>query len=145
MGYFVNQYGKDLKVSSFTLILTLLSIISLGSLLNYYVAMKFGIINDGFVLTNKGPIVFIITSMILLLFKKNEERLKRSDIILSISDASFGIYLIHPFLLKITFSLLSRYELNIVLNMLLSFLVVFISSLIIIRIMKRIKYIRAVC
>lgn len=95
-GYFLDKYGDEIKLKNSHLVLFILVLTAAGAGLNYFAAIRLGIIKDYFVLGNTGPLLFAITMFVFLLARKNARSLKESKVISRLSEASFGMYLIHP-------------------------------------------------
>lgn len=95
-GFLVDR-GSILKETSTRLLLSIVLLLSIfGALANYYIATTHGIFSDSLIMSNTGPIVFTITITLFCYLRKVHQESTPSVFIKSVSNASFGIYLIHP-------------------------------------------------
>ena len=95
-GHYLDRYGEVLNISSRRIMVLLAGLVFFGVLLNYCAVVMLGISRDDFAMSNTGPLVFVIALLIFLLARKNAFRLTGHRVVTVISDAAFGIYLIHP-------------------------------------------------
>jgi peptidoglycan/LPS O-acetylase OafA/YrhL len=146
-GYLISKYREKIKIENSVVILTILFLVASGIFLNFYFYKHFNVvIKDGFVLDIGGPFNYLITISIFYAFLTNRKRLLPSKLILSISDASFGIYLLHPFIIY----LLRRIMFNDYLEfgylfMLGSILIVFLVSYFFISLIRKISIAKYIC
>jgi surface polysaccharide O-acyltransferase-like enzyme len=121
------------------------SIILFGVFGNYMSILNFNIIKDYFILDNTGPFVLFITLSIFLIFRKLSPRLPDTLAIRKISDATFGIYLIHPVFIDITDYCLKFYTKNLFLILILQILLTAMLSFITINAIRKYHLIRKFC
>jgi surface polysaccharide O-acyltransferase-like enzyme len=95
-GYYIDVYGDEINISNGIMLLTIFTVTVAGAVLNFYAYSSLGIKRDYLILSNDGPFVFIDTVFIFLFVKKNKMFSNEYEIISQISEASFGIFLIHP-------------------------------------------------
>lgn len=95
-GYYLDRHGERLPLKRTTLLAGIVLIVLAGAALNYDVARKYNVVSDHHVLDSAGFLVFGLSFLVFLLAKKSESILRESRIISIISEASFGMYLIHP-------------------------------------------------
>jgi len=116
----------------------------LGSSLSYLYASRYGIVKDFLVANDAGIFIFIISSSIFYLFSRNRHIFKENWLVSTISDTSFGIYLIHPLFL----AFLNRFLLPIIHNpliyILLASISTFFASIIVLHHARKIKWVRAI-
>lgn len=98
-GYYLSQDISLLKMKNYMIAIIILALSLLGAVLNYLSCEYMHVLKEHFVLLNTGPLTLIITTLVFFLFSKNKEIFKENKLIIALSDASFGIYLIHPFFL----------------------------------------------
>jgi len=99
IGYAIEQYGKFIDIRNSIIAASIFLLATIGSWLNYYAADSLGIVNDYFILNNTGILVFSMSLFVFYLGKNSESAFKKNKIIAKISEASFGMYLIHPLFL----------------------------------------------
>jgi len=145
LGYFIDFYRDRIKVSNFVTVTTIILIISLSSLLNYYSVASLNIIKDYLILNNTSILNFLLTLSIFYLFVNNKEFFKSRKLISNIAAMSFGIYLIHPFCLVIFRKVLSLLTTNITVTMPLLILLTLISSYFITILISKVKFGRLIC
>ena len=93
-GYFLEQVWSK-KINRLVALGAILVLTIIGIVLNYVLAKKFDLVKDSFVLDNSGILVACICVLLFLFFK--ELPATSNLIVRNLSNASFGIYLIHPF------------------------------------------------
>ena len=109
-GYYVDKYAERFNIRSRIMLTIIIAVIICGAVMNYVLAAHFGLIKDYIALGNTGLLVFIMTFMIFLMARKNEYRLPPNKWIIAVSEASFGMYLIHPFFLVLLRGLWPNYQ-----------------------------------
>jgi len=95
-GYLIDRYSDQLKLSSAYMILAILVSLGIGIGMNYGVAAQLGLFKDYLILRNDGVLIYVITFGAFILARRHMAKVKSNTLIGSLSDASFGIYLIHP-------------------------------------------------
>lgn len=143
-GYFIGNYYEKIKVSNKVAVASLLSLLIISIILNYYSA-SYGIIKDSFILSNAGIINFIVTLLIFYLFAKNNNAFKKNNLISNIATASFGIYLIHPFFLTLLKIPVVEFTGDLSLSILILLFLAFTLSFMCISLFRKIKYFRLIC
>ena len=138
LGYYLKNYVKNRNLISYSLIFIGLVITIFGS---YYMTKKNGVFYDYFyeyLCIN----ALMVSIGIFMLFNKIENiNDKIKPLISKLNDCSFGIYLIHPFILDRFRSLgVFNYTINSIIDILLISLSCFILGFIVIYIIKKIKF-----
>jgi surface polysaccharide O-acyltransferase-like enzyme len=98
-GYYISRHISLLRMKYKIIAMAVIILSISGALLNYISYKYLNIIKEDFILYNLGPLTLIITSLIFAFFCKHENSLKENGFVIAVSDASFGIYLVHPFFL----------------------------------------------
>jgi surface polysaccharide O-acyltransferase-like enzyme len=141
-GYFIDRYGNLFKRNISCIVFTFLITI-LGAFLNYYVCYNFETVKDYLILSNTSPMVMIITFSIFL-FARNVLSFEYK-IIHIISNASFGVFLIHPFFLYFTRILFDNLNSSPIQSMSISFFTTLLLSLITITFLRHFRFLRNIC
>lgn len=144
-GYYIDQYIDKLKIKNISILISILLIISLGALTNYFMATTFGLLRESFILKNAGLYVCILTLSIFMLARKNSALLRKNIIISTISEASFGMYLIHPIFIYGIVHNLPNYNAHPTLYMPMVIVLTFFSSLILIIGLRKVRIARIIC
>lgn len=145
MGYYIDKHANRINLGSTAFLATLILLfVVVGAILNFY-AVSSGILQDFFVFNNTALPVFIITALIFLLVKKNDCYFKQSKIITRLSEASFGMYLIHPFYLYFIRELLPNYNQHALLYIPITVIATFMLSYYSILLLRRNAVLRKFC
>lgn len=145
LGYFIDLYCEKISISNRVTILTITVILLISSVLNFYSASSLNVLQDFFILNNTGIFNFILTVSIFYLFVNNRQLFLDNKVISSIATMSFGIYLIHPFILVILRKIISLFVNNAFISLPLLLISTLITSYFIISILSKIKFIKSVC
>ena len=97
LGYYLDKTSYKINLKSFFFITIL--IITIGSITNFLSTIHLHKISDSLFLNNTGMLVFIMSSTIFIYAKNNTTHTSKA--ILTLSDLSFEIYLIHPIFIYI--------------------------------------------
>lgn len=143
-GYYFDKYGENIKIKNSYILITVLVLTILGATLNYYAATSLNIVKDYLVLDNNGPFVFIIASLIFLAARKNTTRLSKIATVSAISEASFGIYLIHPIFIYILVSNLLPHDSTPLLYIPVGIFITTLASLLTVMLIRRFSFMRLV-
>lgn len=95
-GYFLDRHHHRLPLSVFGACVLLLILSVVGIFGNYYYGLASGSFRDYFVLSNTGPLLFLISFLIFFTFRRSVFFMNERIWLLKLSEASFGVYLIHP-------------------------------------------------
>lgn len=113
--------------------------------LNYAACHTFGVISDDFILSDTGPMVFLITAGIFLLARRNRHLFKESPLIRALSGASYGIYLLHPLVIYTVQNYFASYFQHGLLFMPLTFALTLAISFCLIYAMRKLRFGRFLC
>ncbi|TAK91060.1 MAG: acyltransferase [Burkholderiaceae bacterium] len=141
-GHYVDKHHAQIRLSNRAGIACIVLLLASGCLLNYWVAHRFNVVKDSFILSNLGPLVALITMIAFILFIKNATRLPESPLVSAIAASSFGIYLIHPVFLYYFRIWLSPDRINASSYMLLEIFVAFVLSFTAIHCLRKMRYFR---
>jgi len=144
-GYYIDKYNSHIAIKSNLILLFITILILLGAVLNYYFMTSYKIIEDNLMLINTGPMVFLITVLIFSLAKRNTLTLRQNKHILTIAEASFGMYLIHPVFLHILQKKLPIYYSNGLIYLPLTIFLTTLASLFSIILLRKFSIMRKVC
>lgn len=100
-GYYVDKYADQHNLKPSLMFLIIVVLVLFGTGLNYILATKFGVVSDSVVFGNSGFLVFVVTFCTFFIARKSKGLLKDNKLVSAISDASFGMYLIHPLFIDI--------------------------------------------
>jgi surface polysaccharide O-acyltransferase-like enzyme len=95
-GYLIDRYSDQLRLSGSYIVLAILASLGLGIAMNYEVAARLGLFKDYLILGNDGLLIYVITFGVFILARRHMAEVKANKVIGSLSEASFGIYLLHP-------------------------------------------------
>jgi len=144
LGYYLDQFFDKKVIKNRFIILSLVCLFSIGIYLNYYLFITQNILRDSLILGSTGPLVFLISALVFILIRQNAAKLQESRIISSLSESSFGMYLIHPVIIYICVHTLPNYGLNPLLYIPFVTLVTIILSFLMIYFMRKIPIFRFV-
>ena len=111
-GYYIDVYGDYIDAPSPIIGAGILLFTLLGAVLNYYVIHLLGITLDYIVMNTVSPFVFIISLLVFILVRKHSTLFKANMAIVAFSEASFGMYLIHPMFIYVLMHYLPGYYLR---------------------------------
>ena len=95
-GYFLDRYHHRLSMSVVGACAFLFLLMAAGFLGNYYFGVVSGSFKDYLVLSNTGPLLFLISLLVFFIFRRSEIFTRERSWMVKLSEASFGVYLIHP-------------------------------------------------
>lgn len=145
LGYFIDLYSEKINISNAATIFIIGMIVSVSSLLNFYSAVSLHILKDYFILDNTGILNFILTVSIFYLFVNNRRLFSANKLISKIAAMSFGIYLVHPFILVILRKVFSYFVNESFIGIPLLLLSTLIISYLVALGISKVKYIKSVC
>jgi surface polysaccharide O-acyltransferase-like enzyme len=144
MGYIIDQYYHKIKLNKLLVVIALIAVILTGFFVNFYLVAKHNIMKDWLVMANEGVIVFLMALVVFYLFRSGQHIFKENKIIRILSNASFGIYLIHPVFMYFTFHRIPKvYQSNIGF-MFLAIIAVLLASAITVTLLRKFKIFRMV-
>ena len=144
IGNYLYKYIKKNELKKYTLPLSILIVISYGIsiLLNYMFSRRYNMFYNLF-FAYRTPFIIIATFSFFTIIVSNNNK-KISNFIISLSDLSFGVYLIHGIFLDITVKSFIYGSINSLIGIPLFFIIILISSLVSVFILKKIKYIKKI-
>lgn len=144
-GYYIDQYGAKLRVKNIYLVLIIISLTLVGMALNYVSATSLGVVKDYFILDNDRPLVFLIAICIFLLVSRLHVFSHPRKLVERLSDASFGIYLVHPIFIGEFKKWLPSYEVLGLCYIPLVIFLTFVTSFMFIIIIRQNRILRKIC
>jgi surface polysaccharide O-acyltransferase-like enzyme len=144
-GYYLDRYSDHIPLKTGFLSLMIVCIVLSGTVLNYYFMTSFSALEDNLVMTNTGPLVFLITICIFLLAKRNSLKLRQNRFIAIVAEASFGMYLIHPVFLHLLEWQLPSYYANALIFIPVTICVTTFASLFSIILLRKLSFMRIIC
>jgi surface polysaccharide O-acyltransferase-like enzyme len=144
-GYYIDNYSARLPKRNGVIAVSILGLMLAGALLNYYAANSLGIVRDYFAVSETGPLVFLTTCLIFLLVKNLASALVENKFIAAISETTFGIYLIHEIFISAFYENLPDYFSRGLLYIPVVIVMTSILSFIAISLIKKIRFLRAIC
>jgi len=145
LGYYIDKYSTRIPINNGVILASLIILVLTGASLNYYAASAHGIFKDSLIMGSGGPFTFLIAALIFLLARKNASVLKKNTVISTISDASFGMYLIHPVFIYFISHGLPLYYSNGLTYIPLGIISTSLASLLSIIFLRKISFMRKVC
>ncbi len=144
IGNYLYKYIKKNELKKYTLPLSILIVISYGIsiLLNYMFSRRYNMFYNLF-FAYRTPFIIIATFSFFTIIVSNNNK-KISNFIISLSDLSFGVYLIHGIFLDITVKSFIYGSINSLIGIPLFFIIILISSLVSVVILKKIKFIKKI-
>lgn len=144
IGNYLYKYIKKNELKKYTLPLFILIVISYGIsiVLNYMFSRRYNMFYNLF-FAYRTPFIIIATFSFFTIIVSNNNK-KISNFIISLSDLSFGVYLIHGIFLDITVKSFIYGSINSLIGIPLFFIIILISSLVSVFILKKIKYIKKI-
>lgn len=96
LGYLIYQFRDRLKTSFGTALVVICAVVIVGAVANFVMVFRHELIKDWLVLSNEGVLSFFLVLSIYIVFVRASDKFRESRLIMRLSEASFGIYLIHP-------------------------------------------------
>lgn len=143
-GYVLDRFQDRIHCPASVLIAVIAGTIALGAVLNFGLYRYAGIEKDYLALYNVGPLVILCTFAVFQLLRQNAHRLNARPSISAWSDASFGIYLIHPLLIFVSMPLSAFFEDWLALFMVLDIAGVALVSFLLISLLRRLAWFRLI-
>jgi len=145
MGYYISAGRFVLKINKIMIKSAIFIILLAVPYLNYLSCEKLGIVKDYFIMNNYGPLVLILTILLFLLFYKYSNIFVENRFIISLSDSSFGIYLVHPLLLYYIRKIMSIHFNNNIYTIPIMIVLLFIMSFSLMYLIRKSKIGRQIC
>lgn len=100
LGFLISRHSHRIRLSISTLLGFFLGINTAAALINYWICEKFSTYLDYLVLNNLSPLTMVATASLFCIFCKLARPLSQLPIPSQLAQCTFGIYLVHPLLLK---------------------------------------------
>lgn len=144
-GYYIDNHSDKIPLRNGLIAGTLIALVAVGAGLSYYAVSSLGIMKNYFIITERGPLLFLISLLIFLLAKNLSARLHANKIIRALAEASFGMYLIHEIFNGIFTRILPDYYSHGLVYIPMVTVLTTILSFISIYLLRKIPLMRAVC
>ena len=144
-GFYLDRYSDHIPLRTGLIPYLIAVLVISGAVLNYYFMTSFSALEDNLVMTNTGPLVFLITICIFLLAKRNSLKLRQNRFIAIVAEASFGMYLIHPVFLHLLEWQLPSYYANALIFIPVTICVTTFASLFSIILLRKLAFMRIIC
>jgi surface polysaccharide O-acyltransferase-like enzyme len=144
-GFYIDNYSAKIPLKNSLILIAIIALTAIGAGLNYYAASSLGIVKDYFIVTERGPLVFIISLLIFLLGRNLSSVLVENKFVLAVAEASLGIYLIHEIFNGVFHKILPDYYSHGLIYIPGVTMLTFILSFISIRLLHKIPFMKAVC
>lgn len=144
-GYYIDNYSDKIRIGNGWIAAGIIALIAIGAGLNYYAVSSLGILMDCFIVTERGPLVFLMSMLIFLLGKNLSPVLVENKFVSAVAQASFGMYLIHEIFNGIFCKILPDYYSHGLLYTPFIAISTFILSFLSISLLRKIPFMRRVC
>lgn len=144
-GYYIDNHSSKIPLRNSCIVISIIALTAIGAGLNYYAVSSLGIVKDYFIVTEMGPLVFMISFLVFLLGKNLSSVLVENKFILAVADASLGIYLIHEIFNGVFYKILPNYYSHGLIYIPGVTVLTFILSFITIHLLRKIPFMKAVC
>jgi len=144
-GYYIDNYSDKIRIKNSLIITFIVILIAIGMVLNYYAVSSLGILKDYFIVTEMGPLVFLMSMLIFKLGKNLSPILTENKFVSAIAEASFGMYLIHEIFNMAFYKILPDFYSHGLIYIPLTFILTATLSFISIYLLRKIPVMRWVC
>lgn len=110
LGHYLDRHGVSLPISNPALALGVLVLLALGVTGNYWLASALEVSRDWWVLGNTMPMNILFAAAVFLLVRRSRANQPAPAWIQSLSNCSFGIYLIHPLFISLIVATVPGYD-----------------------------------
>ena len=142
LGWYINNFEIKKKYKTVLYILGILGIIS-TIIFTQILSLKNNTLNSRLYACDTANIFFYSTALFLFLKTSFEKKnFKNEKVIVSLSDLTFPVYLIHVFMLSISFNILAPLNLTPLISIILNFTLCSIMSFALAAILKKIPLIK---
>ncbi len=145
LGYLIFRYKDALAIAPVVFVIAFCALVFMGAIANFQIVSTYSVIKDWLVLSNDGVVTFAVTLSVFIIFAKNSHRFSETRLISSLSEASFGIYLVHPVFILLFQKLFTAHLQNAWLFLTLMILLTFFCSYLAIVLMRRVRWLKVVC
>jgi surface polysaccharide O-acyltransferase-like enzyme len=144
-GYYIGNYSDRIPLKNGWIVAGIITLTTIGAGLNYYAVRSLGILDDCFFVTEKGPLVFLMSMLVFLLVKNLSPVLVENKVITAIAQASFGMYLIHEIFNGIFYKILPDYFSHGLIYIPGTIILTSILSFLTIHLLRKIPFTRVLC
>lgn len=144
-GYYFDSHFPKIRLNNGLIACAIVLLVAVGAGLNYYAVSSLGILKDYLINTERGPLLFLISVLVFVLAKNLSARLTSNKLILAVAEASFGMYLIHEIYNGIFTKILPEYYSHGLVYIPLVTVLTTILSFISIYLLRKNRWMRAVC
>lgn len=144
-GYYIDQHASSIRLGSGWIAAAIAALTALGAGMNYYAVHSLGILKNYFFNSDRTPLHFLLSMLIFLLAKKVSARLTANKVVLALAEASFGMYLIHEIFNGVFVNILPDYYSHGLVYILLIPILTAVLSFVSISLLRKIRFMRAVC
>lgn len=140
LGKYLYDYvkSKDLRKYNIPLIITMIICYTISICLNYFSSIKYNRFYNLY-FAYRTPFIILSSLSFYTLIISNYKKDILSKIIMTLSDLSLGVYLVHGIFLDITIKELQYYRFNSLIGIPLFTLIILMSSILVVYIFKKIK------
>ncbi len=144
-GYYIDQYASSIRLGSGWIAAAIAALTALGAGMNYYAVHSLGILKNYFFNSDRTPLHFLLSVLIFLLAKKVSARLTANKVVLALAEASFGMYLIHEIFNGVFVNILPDYYSHGLVYIFVIPILTAVLSFVSIYLLRKIRFMRAVC
>ena len=142
LGNYIYKFVKENNLKKYNILLIVIMIISLiGSVYcNYTYSIQRNTFYNLF-FAYRCPFMILASISLYILVISNYQKDTISKMVTKLSDASLGVYLIHGIFLDVTIKLFNYQSINSLIGIPIFSIMIFICSIIIVEVLKKIKYV----
>jgi surface polysaccharide O-acyltransferase-like enzyme len=144
-GYYIDNHSDKIQLGNGVIVTGIMALTVVGAALNYYAVSSLGVVKDYFIVTERGPLVFLISMLVFRLGKNLSPGLPENRVVSAVGEASFGMYLIHEIFNGVFYKVLPDYFSRGLIYIPLVVVLTSALSFISIRLLRKIPFMRLVC
>ncbi len=145
LGFLIYQYHNRLNISIGIIAGVAGCALAAGMVANFVVITQKGFFIDWLFFANEGVLTFVIGLSLFYIFARLADKLPANRLVFALSEASFGIYLVHPVFIGLLQRYIPNHLANTWLYLPLIILLTFSLSFITITAMRKSGWLRKVC
>ena len=145
IGKYLYDYIKKVNLSKYNILFFLMIIISIAisTYLNYYYSLKFDMFYNKY-FAYRAPFIIISSLSAFILLYNYFHNKKPNKVIMTLSDLSFGVYLVHGIFLDVSKNLVSYKDVNPLIGIPSFTIFILLCSLLVCYLIKKIKYLNKI-
>lgn len=145
IGKYIYDFAKEKELKKYNIlfILVMLTCYTTSIILNYLSSIKYNMFYNLY-FAYRTPFIIFASIALFLLIVSNYKKDTLNKVIIKFSDLSLGVYLIHGIFLDITVKMLRYYSINSLFGIPIYSLIIFICSVIVVYILRKIKIINKI-